>query len=141
MGASLSWPRRMAERQLDFASTLVSDYPAVWEMLHGGLIDLPRARVIVDHTCHLEAEVRDQVVETVLKKAPSQTTGLLAARIRRLAIWVAPASASERYRQGLGERRGVSGANPDGSANLSGLQLSAPEARAASRRVNRVAPD
>ena len=79
--AALSWTRRMAERQLDFASTPISDYPKVWEMLHGGLLDLPWARVIVDHTCHLEAEVRDQVVETVLEKASSQTTGLLAARI------------------------------------------------------------
>ena len=139
IGAALSWTRRMAERQLDFATTLVSDYPAVWEMLHQGLIDLPRARVIVDHTCHLEAEVRDQVVETVLKKAPSQTTGLLAARIRRLAIWVAPESATERYRQGLEERRVVSDANPDGTANLSGLQLPAPESRAAIRRINRIA--
>ena len=139
IGTALSWTRRMAERQLDFATTLVSDYPAVWEMLHQGLIDLPRARVIVDHTCHLEAEVRDQVVGAVLEKASFQTTGLLAARIRRLAIWVAPESATERYRQGLEERRVVSDANPDGTANLSGLQLPAPESRAAIRRINRIA--
>jgi hypothetical protein len=139
IGAALSWTRRMAERQLDFASTLVSDYPQVWEVLHAGLIDLPRARVIVDHTCHLEPEVRDRVVGVALEKAPDQTTGLLAARIRRLALWVAPDNARERYRQGLEERRVVSDANPDGTANLSGLQLSPADTQAAARRINRMA--
>ena len=137
--AALSWTRRAAERQLDFATTLLSDYLAVWKMLLAGLIDLPRARVIVDHTCHLEPEVRDKVVGVALEKAPIQTTGLLAARIRRLAIWVAPDNAKKRYENGVEERRVVSDANPDGTANLSGLQLSAPESRAAIRRINRIA--
>jgi len=136
--AALCWTRRMAERQLDFAVTLVSDYPQVWEMLHAGLIDLARARVIVDQTCHLEPEVRDKVVGVALERAPIQTTGLLAARIRRLAIWVAPDDAREQYRQGLEERRVVSDANPDGTANLSGLQLSPADTQAVMRKINRL---
>ena len=136
--AALCWTRRMAERQLDFAATLVSDYPQVWEMLHAGQIDLARARVVVDQTCHLEPEVRDQVVRVALERAPTQTTGLLAARIRRLAIWVAPDNAREKYRQGLEERRVVSDANPDGTANLSGLQLSPADTQAVMRKINRL---
>jgi hypothetical protein len=139
IGAALCWTRRMAERQLDFATTLLSDYPAVWEMLHDGLIDLPRARVIVEQTLHLEDEVRDQVVGVALEKAPAQTTGLLAARIRRLAIWVAPDNANQRYQSGLEERRVVSDANPDGTANLSGFQLPPDLTQAAARRINRIA--
>jgi len=141
--AALCWTRRMAERQLDFAATLVSDYPAVWEMLHAGLLDLPRARVIVDHTCHLESEVRDQVVGVALEKAPIQTTGLLAARIRRLAIWsrIAPENAKKRYENGVEERRVVSDVNPDGTANFSGVQLPADKSQAAARRINRMAHD
>jgi hypothetical protein len=108
-------------------------------MLRAGLIDLPRARVIVEHTLHLEPEVRDEVVETALDRAPSQTTGLLAARIRRLAIWVAPDSAKNRYEAGLEERRLVSDANPDGTANLCGYQLPAEKSQAAARRINRMA--
>jgi hypothetical protein len=108
-------------------------------MLRAGLIDLPRVRVIVDHTCHLEPRVRDQVVGVALERAAVQTTGLLAARIRRLAIWVDPDHAADRYRQGLEERRVVTDANPDGTANLNGLQLSAPDSRAAIRRINRIA--
>lgn len=136
--AALCWTRRMAERQLDFAATLVSDYPQVWGMLHAGQIDLVRARVVVDQTCHLEPEVRDQVVRMALERAPTQTTGLLAARIRRLAIWVAPDNAREKYRQGLEERRVVSDANPDGTANLSGLQLSPADTQAVMRKINRL---
>jgi hypothetical protein len=128
----------MAERQLDFAATLVTDYPQVWEMLHAGQIDLARARVVVDQTCHLEPEVRDKVVRVALERAPIQTTGLLAARIRRLAIWVAPDNARKKYREGLEERRVVSDANPDGTANLSGLQLSPADTQAVLRKINRI---
>jgi hypothetical protein len=139
IGAALSWTRRAAERNLDFATTLLSEYRRVWEMLHSGLIDLPRARVIVEHTLHLEDEVRDQVVVTAMERAPAQTTGLLAARIKKLAIWVAPENARRRYESGLEERRLVMDGNPDGTANLSGLQLPAIQAQAASRRINRLA--
>ena len=139
IGVALSWTRRAAERQLDFAATLLSGYPKVWEMLRAGLIDLPRARVICEHTGHLESDVRDQVVEIALERAPSQTTGLLAARIRRLALWVAPDSAEKRYEEGLEERRLVSDANPDGTANLCGYQLPPEKSQAAARRINRMA--
>jgi hypothetical protein len=107
-------------------------------MLHAGRIDLARARVVVDQTCHLEPEVRDKVVRVALERAPIQTTGLLAARIRRLAIWVAPDNAREKYRQGLEERRVVSDANPDGTANLSGLQLSPADTQSVMRKINRL---
>jgi hypothetical protein len=108
-------------------------------MLRVGLIDLSRARVIVEHTLHLEDEVRDQVVNLALERAPGQTTGLLAARIRRLALWVAPESARKRYEEGLEERRLVSEANPDGTANLCGYQLPSERSQAAVRRINRLA--
>jgi hypothetical protein len=137
--AALHLTRRAAERRLDFASTLVSGYPQVWKILQAGLIDLPRAGVIVDQTSHLDSETRDKVVEVALERAPSQTTGLLAARIRRLAIWVDPDNARERYQQGLEERRVVSEANEDGTANLSGLQLSATDTQTAMRKINRIA--
>ena len=141
IGAALSWTRRMAERQLDFASTLLSDYRQVWEMLHDGLIDFPRARVIVENTTHLEETVRDRVVEIALERAPDLTTGLLAARIRKLNIWVAPEQARKRYESGLEERRVVAEGNPDGTANLSGFQLPAELTQSAARRINRMAHD
>ena len=41
IGAALCWTRRAFERRLGLASSLVSEYRPVWEMLRAGLIDLP----------------------------------------------------------------------------------------------------
>ncbi len=137
--ASMTWTRRAAEAQVDFAWTLTEFFPRVWEALDAGLIDLPKARVICNQTVHLDAEVRDKVVEIALERAPRQSTGLLAARIRRMAIWVDPDDAKKRYRAGLEDRRVASEANHDGTANLFGMNMSPSETQAAMRRINRLA--
>ncbi len=137
--AALVWTRRAAESQLDFATTLVSDYPQLWRALHAGVIDLPKARVITGQTLHLEPDIRDQVVDQVLERAPDQTTGQLAARIRRLAISVDPESAKRRYETGLEERKLTSEANNDGTDNLFGWHLPPGQTRAIMKRINRYA--
>jgi hypothetical protein len=139
IGAALHWTRRASETHLGLAMSLVEDYPKVWEMLQAGLIDLARARVICNETIHLDPEIRDQVVDIALQRAPIQTTGLLAARIRRLAIWIEPENAKKRYENGLAERRVAHEANDDGTANLMGLNLSAPDTAAAMRAINQQA--
>lgn len=137
--AALTWTRRASETRLSFAAMMVNDYPQVWSALHAGMIDYPKAQVICGETAHLEPPVRDRVVETALTRAPSQSTGQLAARIRRLAIEVDPGTAEKRYRAGLEGRKVGSDANPDGTANLWGLQLSPSDSQAALRRINRLA--
>ena len=64
--AALHLTRRSAEFQLGFARQLVVDYPQVWEALQSGLLDVPRAMVIVDQTSHLESEVRNRVVSEAM---------------------------------------------------------------------------
>ena len=137
--AALTLTRRSAESQLDFARELVTDYPVVWEALGSGVIDVPRAMVILNQTCHLEPDVRDRVVTEAMEQAPDQTTGQLAARLRRLAISVDPDTARKRYELGVEERRVTSEVNPDGTANLYGLALPAVETQAVMRRINRLA--
>ena len=137
--AALTWTRRAAESQLSWASQLVEDYPLVWERLHQGRIDLPKAKVIISETCHLDPELRTRVAGAALERAPQQTTGQLGARIRKLVIHVDPDSAKTRYEQGVEERRVVSEPNPDGTANLHGLQLPVHRAGAVMRRINRLA--
>jgi hypothetical protein len=137
--AALTWTRRASEHQLSFAWTMVTDFSRVWEALRGGLIDLPKARVIADQTSHLDSDTRDRVVDIALERAPTQTTGLLAARIRRLAMWVDPDNARKRYENGLADRLVASEANDDGTANLVGMHMSAPDTQAAMRRINRLA--
>jgi hypothetical protein len=137
--SALTLTRRSAELQVDFARQLVEDYPGVWSALSGGIIDVPKARVLVHQTCHLDPEIRERVVEVALERASTQTTGLLAARIRRLAIWVDPDSARKRYMDGIEARRVASEANDDGTANMFGLQLPAAATQAVMRRINRLA--
>jgi hypothetical protein len=111
----------------------------VWEALHQGRIDLPRARVIVDQTSHLEETTARRVADTALERAGSQTTGQLRARIQRLVIAVDPDSARNRYEAKLVERRVVIEATETGTANLFGMDLPAADTNAAMRRINRIA--
>jgi hypothetical protein len=137
--AALTLTRRSAEYHLGVASQLVEDYPRIWDALRDGLIDLPKARVIISETCHLEPELRIRIADAALERAPQQTTGQLGARVRKLVISLDPDSAKTRYEEGVEERRVVSQANPDGTANLHGLNLPAHRAGAAMRLINRLA--
>jgi hypothetical protein len=107
--------------------------------LHRGQIDLPKARVIIDQTSHLDQETARQVADVALKRAGTQTTGQLRARIQRLVIAVDPDSARERYEVRLMDRRVVIEATEAGTANLFGMDLPAADTNAAMRRINRLA--
>ena len=137
--AALTWTRRAADRHLDLGYELMKRLPNLWEALHQGSIDLARARVIIDHTTHLEVEEARRVTETVLETASGLTTGQLAARLRRLIIETDPHSAEKRYQQGIAERRVMVEPNPDGTANLHGMSLPADRAVAVINRVNQLA--
>jgi hypothetical protein len=137
--ACLVWTRRAAESQLGVARDLCQRLPRVWRALDVGLIDLPRARVIVDQTLHLDSELAEQVADQALERASTQTTGQLRARIQRLCITVDPESAKHRYEEGLKERLVAVEVNNDGTAGLYGMQLPAADAHAAMRRINGLA--
>ncbi|HSJ84458.1 MAG TPA: DUF222 domain-containing protein [Acidimicrobiia bacterium] len=137
--AALSLTRRAADAQLDLARSLLERHPSVWEALHQGEIDLPRVRVIVDQTSHLDETTARKIADTALEKAGGETTGQLRARIRRLVIAVDPDSARERYEAKLADRRVVVEATETGTANLFGLDLPAADTNAAMSRINRLA--
>jgi len=137
--AALGLTRRAAGIQTDLAFQLCERLPGVWEALHAGLIDVPRARVLSDLTMPLPRELARQVTETALLRAPSLTTGQLRAHVQRLIITVDPAAAQERYEDRLEERRVFSEQGEDGTANLMGLNLPPAETSRAMRRINRLA--
>ena len=137
--AALTLTRRSADYHLAFASQLVEDYPMVWVALQRGLIDLPKARVIIGETCHLGPDAGQRVADVALERVGQQTTGQLGARIRKLVILVDPDSAKTRYEQEVEERRVVREANPNGTANLHGLNLPPHRAGAVMRHINRLA--
>ena len=137
--AALAWTRRAADAQLDLARDLLERHPRVWAALSRGEVDLPKARVIVDQTSHLDQKTARQVADAAMNRAGRETTGQLRARIRRLVIAVDPDSARERYEARLVDRRVVIEATKTGTANLFGLDLPAAETNAVMRRINRMA--
>jgi hypothetical protein len=137
--AALHLTRRSADVELGSALDLVERLPAVWAALRAGDVDIRRARTIAHGTEHLEPDLARDIAARALETAPEQTTGELAARIRRLCVDHDPDAAAKRYRSGLEERRVVAEQNPDGTASLLGFQLPPHEVQAARRRINQIA--
>ncbi|MGH8948816.1 MAG: DUF222 domain-containing protein, partial [Acidimicrobiia bacterium] len=137
--AALTLTRRAGEMHTDLAFQLTERLPSVWQALHDGLIDLAKARVLSDQTCHLPRELAQQVCDAALEQASDQTTGQLRARIQRLIITIDPAAAKDRYEEKLKERRVISEMTDAGTANLLGLDLPAADTNSAMRRINRIA--
>jgi hypothetical protein len=137
--AALTLTRRSADYHLGLASDLVRHLPQLGQALLEGRIDLAKARVIIEETAHLDQDTAQRVAGIALERAPAQTTGQLGARIRKLVILVDPDAAKTRYQEAVEERRISSSANPDGTANLHGLNLPAHRTGAAMRRLNRLA--
>lgn len=137
--AALTLTRRAADIQMGTAYELRDRLPEVWKALHNGSIDLAKARVICNETCHLPIEAARRVADVALERAPRQTTGQLGARIRQLVISLDPDMAKDRYEKAVDERRVVLEPNDHGTTNLTGFDLPAAEAQAAMRRINTLA--
>jgi hypothetical protein len=102
--AALAWTRRAADRELDFAETLVLRMPAVFTALDTGRICRSKAWVFADLCAGLTAEQTAVVCARLLPQATRLTTGELAARIKRLAIALDPQWAARRYATAVRER-------------------------------------
>ncbi len=137
--AALTLTRRAADLVVGLAYDLRVRQPAVWTALSGGRIDVAKARVICDQTGHLDFETARRVADHALDRATTQTTGQLAATLRRLCIAVNPDSAKERYEARLVDRKLVIQATEDGTANLFAFNLPAADANRAFRRIDRLA--
>jgi ribose 1,5-bisphosphokinase PhnN len=139
IAAALTWTRRAASTHLSLALDLTEHLPEVGVALSEGAIDLPRARVIVDGLSGIELDVAVSVTQRALASAGSETTGQIGARLRRLVIHAGPDAARSRYRRGLDDRRVELGANPDGTATLTGCHLPSDRAAAALDRIHHLA--
>lgn len=139
VAAALHLTRAGSEAEYGLAG-LLARYPAVLEGLGRGDIDLRRARVICDGIASLDQETADKVMGKVLPVAGGLTTGQLRARVNRLRMEHDAESARIQYQTALEERRIVVSANPDGTANLSALNL-APETVMASAAASTTTPD
>ncbi|TDD34780.1 DUF222 domain-containing protein [Actinomadura sp. KC06] len=121
------------------AEQLTGALAATGDALEAGLIDLAKARVIVDTTDGLPCEVVGGVEAAALAKASDQTTGQLRRRIRRIVQRVAPDAVEERKRQAVRSRRLEVFDTPVGTADLALCDLPAEDAHAIYNKISAAA--
>ncbi|MFV1961142.1 MAG: DUF222 domain-containing protein [Acidimicrobiia bacterium] len=134
--AALTLTRSAANRRLSLASGLCERLPAVFDLLDEGLVDLARARIIVEGTDHLDETAARKVVERVIPKAGLLTTGQLAALIRKLCVDTDPQDAKKRYETAVDGRRIWIEQTVDGTGNVHLLDIPIATAAAIGRTVN-----
>jgi hypothetical protein len=137
--AALAWTRRAAEREHDFAETLVLRMPAVFTALDTGRICRSKAWVFADLCAELTPEQTAVVCTQLLPEAARFTTGELAARIKKLAIALDPEWAARRYATAVRERTVIGYLNEDGTATVTGSALPVEQAAAACAHVEELA--
>jgi Domain of unknown function (DUF222) len=137
--AALAWTRRAADRELDFAETLVLRMPAVFTALEVGRICRSKAWVFADLCADLTPEQTQVVCARLLPRAGGLTTGELAARIKKLAIALDPEWAARRYATAVRERTVIGYLNEDGTATVTGSGLPADQAATVCAHVEELA--
>ncbi len=137
--AALRWTRSTAESEHALAEFVSGRLPAVFAAWSAGEIDRARVRVFEQYLYGLDAEQVAAVCAYAVPRAPSLTTGQLAALLRRLVIAVDPDAAARWYRRRVRERDVCAYMAVDGTVTVSAHGLPADEAEAACRRVERLA--
>ena len=137
--AALHLTRRSADTEIGIALELATRLPHIHDMLASGVLDLRRARVLLDGTAHLDDDIARRIVDQITDDATRYTTGQLRARLRRLCIEAEPDDATQRHQDAVTERRVVVEPNDSGTANLFGMDLPPDRVMAATHRVNRIA--
>jgi hypothetical protein len=137
--AALSLTRSAASAQLWLAWDLLDRLPQVHVALDTGVIDVPKARVFSEWTHGLTDAQTRTLCDLLLPEAPNLTTGQLIDRIKKMAIAIDPDWARRRYEEAVRDRGVVGYRNPDGTANVSGLNLPAERAAAACANIDALA--
>lgn len=138
VGLALTLTRCAAGRQLGLALDL-ADRPATTAALEAGLIDLPRARIIVEGVIGLTDAHAAAIEADVLPEAPGMTTGQLRNAVARAVLAADPDASRQRREEELQDARVECWANPAGTANLAGRNLPSAETLAADKRLSQIA--
>ncbi len=137
--AALSLTGATAASWYAHALALRDRLSTVWGALAAGRIDAVRARMLVDETAHLDPDAAHDLVDAVLDWAADRTTTQIKRRVRRLVLALDPAAAVERHEAAVEGRRVEVYPNPDGTANLVGVNLPARHAAAIRAYLTRLA--
>ena len=138
LGAALHLSNRSAELVFDFA-LLLERASEVFIALSAGKIDLYRAQVLVNSTCHLPDPDVSWVVGQVIEEAEYLTASQLRVRVQRLCYLANPEDARLRYGEAVRNRFVSVRGNEFGTATLEGSDLPPDRAEAAYRRLTKLA--
>jgi hypothetical protein len=139
VGSALRLTRRTATREMATAADLFVRLPQVGDALTQGRIDQRRARVLISETAHLTQTAARTVVDQIIRRAETLTTGQLAARLRRLTIEAAPEEAEQRFQHAAADRRMVIEPTCEGTADILLIGVSPDAAMEASHHVDSLA--
>jgi hypothetical protein len=138
VSAALTLTRCAAEGLVGRALAL-ADLPGTAAALAAGVIDVPKALVLVTGTAGLDDELARRVEAEVLPKAWKQTAGELRQAVGRAVAAVDPAAAQRRHDAAVKTARVERWAEAAGTGALAGRDLPAADALAADNRVNALA--
>ncbi|WP_283134709.1 HNH endonuclease signature motif containing protein [Rhizohabitans arisaemae] len=136
---ALAWSRSRASSRFAEAWDLLSRLPKVHEALEHGVIDEVKARVFATWTRELTAEQARSVCGRLLAVAGFLTAGELVDTVKRAALAIDPDWAERRCAAAVRERRVVGSRNPDGTANLSGVDQPLDRVAASCSRMDSLA--
>lgn len=139
VSAVLVTARRTAASQVELAWRLRDQFPDVLAALRDGRIDVARTRVLVSETIHLDADIRQTVLNEVLPAASGLTVGQLRGLIRKLCIDANPEDAADRYRQALDDRAVTAELSEDHTGTIIAEGLPAGRVAVVMDRINRIA--
>ncbi len=128
-----------ADWWLDLAVTLTWRLAATGAALAGGVIDLPRARLIAEATSLLADEDARTVEDQILPRAGELTSAALRVALRRAVIAADPDGAERRRKQSEARAKVCLSPDEDGTAALSGYSLPGIGAAAAMARISALA--
>ena len=138
IGAALHLTTRAAQNEVNRALGL-ERAPSVFEALLRGKLDLYRAGVLIDRTCHLPAPDLSWVVSQVIEEAEHLTASQIRIKVERLCFLANPEEAALRYGEAVKNRMVEVRGNEFGTATLQGHDLPPHRAEAAYRRLTRLA--
>lgn len=139
VGAALTVTGNTAATLVHLAERFAGPLAATGAALEAGRIDLSKARAISDATDTLPEEAVERVEAAALEKAPTQTTGQLRRRIKRLAQRLAPEAVKERQREAVRQRRLEVWDTPSGTTDLSLCDLAPEDAHAIYNKITAAA--
>ncbi len=136
---ALTMSRWSAYRMLNLGEQLLQRLPMVYDALAGGRIDYPRAAAYVSELCMLDDDTARTIATATLDNAEVWTSSQLRDRLRYRAHRADPTLAKRRHTRSVADRRVHIGLDPEGTAQLSGMNLPPDRAAAADNWLDRLA--